>query len=283
MQSNVSIGANVLYAGSRKNVSRYPRDFKVCCKLPSGARFQSGNGFFLLRAALRELHNSVQTCWASWKRIWLPFCLCKLLSKLVRDPPAKNNMRSDPKQGARREHMWSKVWEASVRLPKSQSLAAKSLASVQKYFHSGGSVSISNATILRKLPETHSYFRKSKIGTWGASNGSVWQRILSLGRGTSRSPRKPFFTPTSGFFATFQGYQSSGCLFKFIIPLKETFTYPVVALPVYEICKYLHNKTTPWHDQRLKVKVRIKRGIFSLISPLTVCAFASQPSKTSPP
>lgn len=44
--------------------------------------------------------GSVQTCSASWKRIWLPFCLCKLLSKLVKDLPAKNNMRSDPKQGA---------------------------------------------------------------------------------------------------------------------------------------------------------------------------------------
>lgn len=250
MQSNVSIGANVLYAGSCKNVSRYPRDFKVCCKLSSGARFQSGNGFFLLRAALRELHNSVQTCWASWKRIWLPFCLCKLLSKLVRDPPAKNNMRSDPKQGARREHMWSKVWEASVRLPKSQSLAAKSLASVQKYFHSGASVSISNVTILRKLPETHAYFRKSKIGTWGASNGSVWQRILSLGQGTSRSPRKPFFTPTSGF-----------------LWLSKAINLRVVCLSLsYHWRKHLHIQLWPFQSTRsvniciIKLRPDMTRG-----------------------
>lgn len=40
MLSNFGISDNVLYAGSRNKVSRYPRDFEVCCKLSSGARFQ---------------------------------------------------------------------------------------------------------------------------------------------------------------------------------------------------------------------------------------------------
>lgn len=87
-------------AGSRKTVSRYPRDFKVCCK---GGEVPVVEMAFSASSSIKVIAQlgSVQTCSASWKRIWLPFCLCKLLSKLVKDLPAKNNMGSDPKQGAR--------------------------------------------------------------------------------------------------------------------------------------------------------------------------------------
>ncbi len=44
--------------------------------------------------------------------------------------------------------------------------------------------------------------------------------------------------------------------------LKHKLTHPVVIVIHYDIYKALCNHTTPCHGQRVKVKVRIKSGIF---------------------
>ncbi len=44
--------------------------------------------------------------------------------------------------------------------------------------------------------------------------------------------------------------------------LMHKLIHPVVIVIYHGICKALHNHTTPCHGQRVKVKVRIKRGIF---------------------
>lgn len=44
--------------------------------------------------------------------------------------------------------------------------------------------------------------------------------------------------------------------------LMHKLTHPVVIVIYHGICKALHNHTTPCHGQRVKVKFRIKSGIF---------------------